>query len=213
MSQRKALQTHKENRWITASLEICIYFPVVYLKEALSQKENIRFAKQKDSKSSLFFWTTMKKAPRLQRLALCTGMQNRVSGRRSEEEWVKCWLLDWQQGWCWCATLKLCPESSNCWRSRASECYSESLSCFRTELLTPKSIFTCKITPSCSSSKTWWKSVILLETYLHLSCCFLTPQLILSHVFLCNNPLPINMALLSLNHPSDDIAVSVNTTW
>lgn len=175
-------------------------------------KHNIRFAKQKDSKSYLFFWTTMKKAPRLQRLAPCTGMQNRVSGRKSEEEWVKCWLLDWQQGWCWCMTLKLCPESSNCWRSRASECYSESLCCFRTELLTHKSIFTCKITLSCSSSETWWKPVLLLETYLHLSCCFLTPHQTLSHVFLCNI-LPMNMALFTLNHPSDDLAVSVITKW
>lgn len=41
MSHRKELQTHKENRWITASLENCIYSPVVYLKETLSQKESI----------------------------------------------------------------------------------------------------------------------------------------------------------------------------
>lgn len=151
----------------------------------------------------------MKKAPRLQRLALCTGMQNRVSGRKSEEEWVKCWSLDWQQGWCWCVTLKLCPESSNCWRSRASECYSDSLCCFRTELLTHKSIFTCKITLSCSSSKTWWKSVLLLETYLHLSCYFLTPQLILSCDFLCNNPLPISMALFTFFKSSQPCYSSV----
>lgn len=41
MSHRRVLQSHKENRWITASSEVCIYSPVVYLKEALSQKESI----------------------------------------------------------------------------------------------------------------------------------------------------------------------------
>lgn len=65
------------------------------------------------------------------------------------------------------------------------------------ELLTHKSIFTCKITLSCSFSKNWWKSVQLLEIYLHPSCYFLTPQLILSLVFLCNIFLPINTALFT----------------
>lgn len=124
-------------------------------------------------------------------------MQNRVSGRKSEEEWVKCWLFDWQQGWCWCVTLKLYPESSNCWKSRVSECCSVSLCCFRTELLTHKSIFKCKITLSCSSSKAWWKSVLQLETYLHPSFYFLPPYLILSLVFLFNKILSINMAIFT----------------
>lgn len=49
-------ERHCRPTWKTTSLEMCIYFPVVYLKEALSQKENTqRFAKQKDSESYLFF--------------------------------------------------------------------------------------------------------------------------------------------------------------
>lgn len=150
MSHRRVLQSQKENRWITASLEICIYSPVVYLKEALSQKENIilKDLQIRRIQSLIYFLNHHVKGTK----AAKAGSVHRDAEQSiRQKEWAGVskmliiWLTTGVTLMCdleiMSRKLKLLKE-----QSRASECYSESLCCFRTDLLTGTSIFTCKIT-------------------------------------------------------------------
>lgn len=182
MSHGKVLQIHGENKYITASLGISSYSPVFYLEASIILKDLQSSRIQRLSyflNHCILYIKGILKANGT-KAAKADPLHRDVEQTVGQEQLgeVSKMLLIWlTMGATVTCDLEITSTKFRLLKERsiASERYSVSLGCFITHSLTAKSIFTYRSTPSCSSSKTCWESVLLLKTYLHPYCYHLPP--------------------------------------